>query len=262
MQFKRTLEIKINRKPVTIDVADILYIQASVNDCYIHVTSGEVYKTRNTLEALEEQVGEYFIRVHRTYLVCIMAIHALEETLILVNGEKIHYATRRKKEIFTLLQEKQKKLIATFALPNTPKTEEEYHTFYQSFDQMPFAFTDIEMVFNEDRHAVDWIFRYGNEKLAEVEQVPLHELIGNTFGGIFFNMDDKWLCTYERAALYGEQLEVMAYSPEIDKELKIICFPTFTGHCGCILFPLDEIHYAQKENSIPEILTKYFLNTI
>ena len=39
---------------------------------------------------------------------------------------------------------------------------------------MPFAFTDIEMIFNEDRHAVDWIFRYGNEKLAEVERVPMN----------------------------------------------------------------------------------------
>ena len=58
---------------------------------------------------------------------------------------------------------------------------------------MPFAFTDIEMIFNEDRHAVDWIFRYGNEKLAEVERVPLSGLIGNSFGNIFSNMDDKWL---------------------------------------------------------------------
>ena len=35
---------------------------------------------------------------------------------------------------------------------------------------MPFAFTDIEMIFNEDRHAVDWIFRYGNENLADLKK--------------------------------------------------------------------------------------------
>ena len=169
MQFKRTLEIKAGHKRRVIDVTDILYIKASVNDCYIHVTSGSVYKTRSTLEAMEAQVGEYFLKVHRTYLVCIMAIHALEDTLTLINGEELNYATRRKKEILAQLQEKQKKLIEGFAMPNTPKTPEEYHAFYRSFDQMPFAFTDIEMVFNEDRHAVDWIFRYGNEKLEEVE---------------------------------------------------------------------------------------------
>ena len=244
---------------MVIDVANILYIKASVNDCYIHVTSGSVYKTRSTLEAMETQVGEYFLKVHRTYLVCIMAIHALEDTLTLINGEELNYATRRRKEILAQLQEKQRKLIATFALPNTPKTPEEYHAFYRSFDQMPFAFTDIEMIFNEDRHAVDWIFRYGNEKLAEVERVPLSGLIGNSFGSIFSNMDDKWLCTYERATLYGEQLEIMAYSPEIDTELKIICFPTFPGHCGCLLFPLDEIHCAQKQDELSQLWKNYLL---
>ena len=259
MQFKKTLEIKANHKQVVINVADILYIKASVNDCYIHVTSGSVYKTRSTLEAMEAQVGEYFLKVHRTYLVCIMAIHALEDTLTLINGEELNYATRRRKEILAQLQEKQRKLIATFALPNTPKTPQEYHAFYRSFDQMPFAFADIEMIFNEDRHAVDWIFRYGNEKLAEVEYVPLSGLIGNTFGSIFSNMDDKWLCTYERATLYGERLEIMAYSPEIDTELKIICFPTFSGHCGCMLFPLDEIHCAQKQDELSQIWKNYLL---
>ena len=183
----------------------------------------------------------------------------LEDTLTLINGEEINYATRRKKEILAQLREKQKKLIEGFAMPNTPKTPEEYHAFYRSFDQMPFAFTDIEMVFNEDRHAVDWIFRYGNEKLAEVERVPLSGLIGNSFGSIFSNMDDKWLCTYERATLYGERLEIMAYSPEIGTELKIICFPTFPGHCGCMLFPLDEIHYAQKQDELSQLWKNYLL---
>ena len=105
MQFKRTLEIKADHKLMVIDVADILYIKASVNDCYIHMKSGSVYKTRSTLESMEAQVGEYFLKVHRTYLVCIMAIHALEDTLTLINGEEINYATRRKKEILVQLQD-------------------------------------------------------------------------------------------------------------------------------------------------------------
>ena len=43
MQFKKTLKIKAAHKIMVINVADILYIKASVNDCYIHVTSGSVY---------------------------------------------------------------------------------------------------------------------------------------------------------------------------------------------------------------------------
>ena len=103
---------------------------------------------------------------------------------------------------------------------------------------MPFAFTDIEMVFNEERHAVDWIFRYGNDALSRLEKLPLDKLIGNSFGSLFSNMDSKWLKNYERAALYNETIEMIDFSPEIDTYLKVICFPTFKGHCGCMLFDI------------------------
>ena len=52
-------------------------------------------------------------------------------------------------------------------------------------------------------------------------------------------MDSKWLRCYEQAALYGKTLEIVSNSLEIDTNLKIICYPTFKGHCGCILFNLD-----------------------
>lgn len=105
-----------------------------------------------------------------------------------------------------------------------PDTEEQYHDYYRSFDEMPFAFTDIEMVFNEECEAVDWIFRYANEALARLEKLPLEKLIGQSFGTLFSNMDAKWLKGYERSTLYGETLELMNYSPEIDTHLKVISF--------------------------------------
>ena len=111
---------------------------------------------------------------------------------------------------------------------------------YKCFDTMPFAFTDIEMVFDEERHAVDWIFRYGNQALANLEKYPLEQLIGTSFGSIFANMDNKWLRSYERSVLYGEILEIVDFSPEIDAYLKVISFPTFPGHCGCILFDVSK----------------------
>ena len=63
-------------------------------------------------------------------------------------------------------------------------------------------------------------------------------------------MDSKWLESYERAALYGETLEVLDYSPEIDTNLKVICFQTFVGHCGCILFNVDEMKFSKRVGRI------------
>lgn len=62
---------------------------------------------------------------------------------------------------------------------------------YSSFDNMPFAFADIEMIFDKERHAVDWIFRYGNPALAKLEKLPMEQLIGSSFGSLFSDMDSK-----------------------------------------------------------------------
>lgn len=116
------------------------------------------------------------------------------------------------------------------------------------------------MVFNEERHAVDWIFRYANQELARLEKLSLDQLLGKSFGSLFTNMDSKWLRSYERATLYGEVLELMDYSPEIDTNLKVICFPTFKGHCGCILFDLDTIKAVNSSNNVHKIWNIYLKN--
>ena len=116
------------------------------------------------------------------------------------------------------------------------------------------------MIFDEECRAVDWLFRYGNEALAKLEKIPLDELIGNTFGSLFENMDSKWLKGYERATLYGETLEMTDYSPEIDTYLKVICFPTFEGHCGCILFDIKKIDFIRSSDDTERALMLYFDN--
>ena len=163
-----------------------------------------------------------------------------------------------KKELVSRLKEIQREMINSFVQEDIPKTEEEYHDYYRGFDNLPFAFTDIEMVFNEDSHAVDWIFRYGNAALAKLEKMPLEQLIGSSFGSLFSNMDSKWLRSYERATLYGEKREIIDYSPEIDTYLKVICFPTFRGHCGCILFDITEIEFTRDSSDAEKALMLYF----
>ena len=114
------------------------------------------------------------------------------------------------------------------------------------------------MIFDDERHAVDWIFRYGNSALARLEKMPLEQLVGNSFGSLFSNMDSKWLRSYERATLYGEMLEIIDYSPEIDTYLKVICFPTFKGHCGCILFNISDIQFTRNSSDAEKALLLYF----
>ncbi|MDD6628479.1 MAG: LytTR family DNA-binding domain-containing protein [Lachnospiraceae bacterium] len=250
MQEARYITIISNRRKIVLNVSTILYA-LKVDKCIeIHVSGERVYDTRMIISELEQMLGESFIKVHRGCIVSIMAIHDITDKINLSNGESLIYTLRKKKELIEQFHTKQKSMISSFIKDDMPATKEEYHEYYRSFDNVPFAFADIEMIFDEEHRAVDWIFRYGNPALARLEKLPLEKLIGNSFGSLFANMDSKWCRSYERATLYGEKLEILDYSPEIDTYLKVTCFPTFKGHCGCILFNTEEIEFIQSSNDV------------
>lgn len=258
MPEERYITIVSERKTIALRVSTILYVLMNGKYANIHVLGDQVYRTTMTLGEIEEKIGDGFLRVHRGCLVAVMAIHNVTDTINLSNGESLGYTARKKGEIMKTLRNAQQDVIRGFQNHGVPMTDDEYHDYYRSFDQLPFAFTDIEMVFDEEKRAVDWIFRYGNPELARLEKLPLDRLIGNSFGSLFSNMDSKWLRSYERAALYGEKLEMMDYSPEIDTYLKVICFPTFRGHCGCILFDLSDIRYVENSEEAELSWRTYF----
>ena len=261
MQEEKYITIISNRTKIVLNISSILYVLMLGKNAEIHLSSGRTYKTRMTLGELEKQLGEHFIKVHRGCIVSAMAIHDITDRINLSNGESLEYTLRKKKQIIDQFHAKQKRMISSFIEENVPSTEEEYRKYYSSFDHLPFAFADIEMIFDEERHAVDWIFRYGNPALARLEKTPLEQLIGNSFGSLFANMDSKWLRCYELATLYGEMLEIMDYSPEIDTYLKVICFPTFRGHCGCILFNISEIKFTRNSSDAETALQLYLGKT-
>ncbi|MGM9553451.1 MAG: LytTR family transcriptional regulator DNA-binding domain-containing protein [Faecousia sp.] len=251
------ITIRSDNRDIVLNINTVLYVLMKKNYAEIHTFSGKRYKTRATLNELEKVLGDSFLKVSRSCLVSVMAIHDISNVIELTNGESLSYSVRNRNEVTDHLQEKQKLFISRFSDGSSPE-EESYHAHYRGFDDLPIAFADIEMVFNDERRAVDWIFRYGNQALAFLEKVPLDRLVGSTFSSLFPNMDDKWLRAYEQAALYGATLEVVDYSPEIDTYLRVLCFPTFRGHCGCILSDVSQINYIRTSREAPEALMHYF----
>lgn len=249
-----------DKKKLMIDASRILCVVMRGNNAEIITADGESIVGRMTMLKLEELLGDEFIKIHRGCLVSVQAIHEVSDKVYLCNGMSLGYAARKKKDITAQLYNAQKQLFGKFRTDDIPSTDEEYRAYYAGMEHLPFAFTDIEMVFNDELHAIDWIFRYGNPALAKLEKLPLDKLIGNSFSKIFPSMDSKWLRSYEQSALYGKTLELMDYSPEIDTYLKVICFPTFSGHCGCILFNISDIELARSSSDADKALMLYLGN--
>ena len=104
-------------------------------------------------------------------------------------------------------------------------------------DDMPVAYCVIELVFDEDGHGVDFVFRYCNKHMAVVEGIPVEEMINRSFYEVFKNGDRKWLVSYADVALNGSKRTLSDYSPEIDKNLTIYCYQPQPGYCACVLVP-------------------------
>lgn len=253
MEDRNTLTVVCDRQKLSLDVRTILYINMHENIAEIHTCDGKIYKVHTTLEKLEAVLGDGFLKPHRSRLVSVMAIHDITDKINLNNGERIGYVARRKKEFLSELQEKRERLLNALSIEEQTPGQGDLHGYYRCFDSLSVAFTDIEMVLDEGNNAVDWIFRYANPALARLEKVPLSALVGRSFRSVFPNMDSKWLKSYERAALYGETLELIDYSPEIDTYLKIICFPTTPGHCGCFLFDIAKLKIARDSGDAAKL---------
>lgn len=178
---QESITIISKRMKKKIRIADILYIIKSEYLSLIHLIDGDILQTITPIYELKEMLGDDCIEVKKGCIVSVSAITNIKDKIYLCNGEAIDFTARRRKAVRQEWREKQKMMIDEINGQNPPRTDEEYHKYYEICDKFPFAFTDIEMVFNEKRRAVDWIFRYGNEALAELEGVPLKEMIGSTF---------------------------------------------------------------------------------
>lgn len=113
-------------------------------------------------------------------------------------------------------------------------------------DDMPLAYCVIELVFDENGHGIDFLFRYCNHQMEIVEGIPISEMLNHSFYEIFKNGDKKWLVSYADVALNGTSRTVCDFSPEIGKTLTIHCYQPEPGFCSCVLIPNDSANNVDK----------------
>ena len=165
-----SISIISNRRRINLSPEDILYVQLVERQSVIHISGGKTYETYTTIDELAQQLGSGFIRADRATLVSAKGIHTIGKKIELINGELLSFTHRRKRELREQLRAGRREIVQSLSDSDAPATREEYRQHYASYDSAPFAFTDIEMVFNEERGGGDWIFHYGNEALAKLEK--------------------------------------------------------------------------------------------
>ncbi|KQC01166.1 LytTR family DNA-binding domain-containing protein [Pedobacter sp. Hv1] len=76
-----------------IKIADILYLEASVNYVNIHLSSGQSYSIHSSITSLEEKLPKnLFFRVHRSFIVNLGKVDTIEGKTLVVNGHMVPIA--------------------------------------------------------------------------------------------------------------------------------------------------------------------------
>lgn len=97
----KTSTIKFGIRQEELNPNEIVFFEADVNYTKIHFASGRTNTVAFTLKNIENQLNPHktFCRVHKSYIVNLEYVKAVEETQVLLkNKQKVLLSRRRRKQ--------------------------------------------------------------------------------------------------------------------------------------------------------------------
>lgn len=103
---RKSIFVQTSHEHILVNFEDLIKIEASGNYCYIHLKDGRNLLASKGVKHFEELLPKTsFFRASRSTLINITFIKSIfkKETIILINGDKIHVSTRNKVHLNTIL---------------------------------------------------------------------------------------------------------------------------------------------------------------
>ncbi|MBO8478048.1 MAG: LytTR family transcriptional regulator [Bacteroidetes bacterium] len=98
-KIPETVSFVSDRRKVSLNVDDIVYVESNDRDVYIHASDGATYRNKTPISQWENTLGEKFIRTHRAFLVNTGYIGGIEDESVCVKDEKIPVSRKYKDEV-------------------------------------------------------------------------------------------------------------------------------------------------------------------
>lgn len=211
-----------------IKISEVMYITRNGRKTVINLNDGSKIETFNPIKSiLQNCPQDTFVIINKGVVISAKYVERIDDNeYYMVDGAKFTGRVRATKN--------QKYNIAQ-NINNKGKGKWER---FAEFENFPIAFCIIELVFNKNGHGIDFIFRYCNPEMENLEGKSIDEMIDKSFYEVFENGDKKWLITYADVALNGGKKVIESYSPEIDANLRIYCYQPKPNFCACFLIKI------------------------
>lgn len=222
---------------------DIMYLIRDGRKSSIHLADTRIISTYIPIKAfLDYFNSNAFIIINKGIAVNVAFISKIENSIYtMCDGAEFKGRSRtpgqHKKNTEKLLQN----------TTSAKSLSERIPDLFAVMDKSPIAFAVIELLFDEDGHGVDFVFRYCNDSMLLLEGRTSEEILNKSFYEVFKDSNRKWLVSYADVALNGTKKVISYYVGQTNRKILAYCYQPFEGFCACSLIEVDSII---KENEI------------
>jgi len=100
----RNITFFSDRKSVTLNMADIAYIESNDTEVRIITVTGESYRNKTGISQWENLLGEDFLRIHRSYLVNINHISSADTDAVSVGSASLPVSRKYREAVSLVLK--------------------------------------------------------------------------------------------------------------------------------------------------------------
>ena len=95
-----TYPIKLRKSIIRVPLSEIIYVESNNSKCTVHTLSGDNYTLYKHLNVIESELADKrFLRCHRSFIVNMNCIAAVDNDFILNSGERILIRQKSRREI-------------------------------------------------------------------------------------------------------------------------------------------------------------------
>lgn len=219
-----------------IEPENILYLAREDGKTAIHLNDGRVVDTFSPLKTVASQIeGISLLSINKGIILNEKEIVSIEKGLYtMTDGATFRGRVR------TPGAHNRKAHVLNHHLPSPIPVPKNLFERFSILDHMPLAFCVIEIVFDQEGHGIDFIFRYCNHAMEKFEGKKLDEMLNHSCYEIFPNTDKKWAISYADVALNGASREIVDYSSIHGSNVRVYCFQPQEGYCACLMTKTEE----------------------
>lgn len=230
------IQLMVKRQQLSIPVDTIVYALVTDKLCSIHLTTGEPLTLFLTVSSLLSRLpSDSFLQISRNCIVSLRHIQNIDNCYVIMSDSSLLPYSQRKKSalLYSFRHYLASRPLSEISADEAP----DFISEFRCFDRCPFAFCIIEVFSDDPQLPGNFIFRYANEAMAQLEKLPLNMIINFPVQTVLQDGIINELHTFARVALSGESANVYRYGALSNQFLHMMCYQPRYGYCACILAP-------------------------